>query len=89
MRIERHQDPTRIALRSELTVQTAFGKVRAAEAVYKETRAKKENSCSEATFNITVKTYYRCGNADHVAANCKFKTAKYNACQKIGHLVRV
>ena len=73
----------------ELTVQTAFGKAHVAEAVYEETRTIKETRYSEATFNITVKTCYRCRNADHVATNCKFKTAKCNACQKIDHLVRV
>ena len=60
-----------------------------AEAVYKETCIMNEGSCSEVTFNITVKTCYHCGNADHVAANCKLKAAKYNVCQKTGHQARV
>ena len=73
----------------ELTVKTALSKARAAETVYKETRAMKESSCSEAMFNITAKTCYCCWNADHVAANCRFKTVKCNMCQKIGHLARM
>ena len=49
-----------------------------------------ENSCNEAMFNFsTAKTCYCHGNTDHVAANCKFKTAKCNVCRKIDHLVRV
>ena len=74
----------------DLTAQTALRKARAAEAVYKETRTMRDSSCNKVTFNIsTAKTCYRCGNADHVAASCKYKTAQCNVCQKIGHLARV
>ena len=73
----------------ELTVKTASSKAWAGETIYKETRTMKESSCSEVMFSITAKTCYCCGNADHVAANCRFKTVKCNVCQKIGHMARV
>ena len=68
----------------DLTAQTTLCKACTAEAVYKETRTMKDSSCNEVMFNIsTAKTCYRCGNTDHVAASCKFKTAQCNACQKM------
>ena len=75
---------------SDLTVQIALRKARAAETVYKETQTMKDGTCSAETVSIsTAKVCYRCGKTDHGAATCKYKSAKCHACQKIGHLARV
>ena len=74
----------------ELTAQIALHKARAAEAVYKETLAIKGSTSNAETHSIRLaKACNRCGKTDHMAVNCKFKTAKCHFCQKIGHLARV
>ena len=71
----------------DLTAQVALRKARAAEVVYKETQ---DMNVSVAALSVSsLKACFRCGKSDHVATNCKFKTAKCHECQKVGHLARV
>ena len=74
----------------DLTALVALHKARAAEAVYKETQGMKDTTGRVAALRVSSsKACFRCGKSDHVATNCKFKTAKCHECQKVGHLPRV
>jgi len=74
----------------DLTVQLVLRKACAAEAVDKETQSMWDSSDNAATLNInSPKACFCCGKSDHMAANCKFKTARCRECQRVGHLASV